>query len=239
MGEYNIPDFVFSTRPPITVGIYCWSKLTELQLSVDHKMQCTLCKLTDVEDCHNFHRTCEVCGNESTCYTLYSTHASCPHCYQEYDHNPQHTSTNYTSCDKCAHVAPCQNLLRVHQIIHDDDDDLHTSEPTTSNATSNSVQTGGRRRRRSSSPSLGRFTRRKETRGFRFLQRFVNYNYHPGGEPDFFRFLDEVKPVVQMETKDYHIRHGELTYAFPISVSCMYINRVHVTSKVLLFIGHI
>ena len=98
---------------------------------------------------------------------------------------------------------------------------VDASAPQTSNAASYSNQIGAKRRREASPETIGRFTNRKVTRGFRHLQRFINFNYRPGpgGVPDFFRMLTELLPVVRSEVQQYFNKHGALTFAFTINAT--------------------
>ena len=199
----------------------------------DCTMQCPYCSDPNPSYYHNFPRQCQSCQHSSNCETMFNHHMTCPHCYDAYDHTPHHTSD--AQCPECHHVAPCQTLLAQHRATHG----------------TISEQTGGTRRRRASSPPseqtggkrrrttvTGKFYRRRQTRGFRHLQRFVNYKYRPGGHPDFLRFLTELYPVLRKEATDYYVEHGALTYSFPIQVSS-HPPFNHVMSMSLFFLGHI
>ena len=108
--------------------------------------------------------------------------------------------------------------LTSHEAAVEVSQEVTEARPQTSNAASYSEreQTGGKRRREASPEPIGRFTSRKVTRGFRYLQRFIKFNYRPGpgGVPDFFRMLDELQPVVRKEVDQYYNQHGALTFAF-------------------------
>lgn len=116
-------------------------------------------------------------------------------------------------------------MLEVHLASHEAaveaSQEVTDSTPQTSNAASYSVQTGGKRRREGSPETIGRFTSRKVTPGFRWLQRFIKFNYRPGpgGVPDFFRMLNEFQPVVRREVDQYYHQHGALTFAYSINVT--------------------
>ena len=118
--------------------------------------------------------------------------------------------------------------LTSHEAVVEVSQEVTEARPQTSNAASYSEreQTGGKRRREASPEPIGRFTRRKVTRGFRYLQRFIKFNYRPGpgGVPDFFRMLDELQPVVRKEVDQYYNQHGALTFAFSVNVTFERVN---------------
>ena len=204
--------------------------MIEPQLFVTCRMRCSYCFATDVPYYHNFSRTCSTCQHESQCEYIFNHHTSCAHCYQTYDHNPNHISNS--NCPHCSYVAPCINMLEMHLTSHEAvvevSQEVTEARPQTSNAASYSEreQTGGKRRREASPEPIGRFTRRKVTRGFRYLQRFIKFNYRPGpgGVPDFFRMLDELQPVVRKEVDQYYNQHGALTFAFSVNVTFERVN---------------
>ena len=198
-------------------------RLIGRQLFVGCRMRCPDCFASNVPYDHNFSRTCTTCQLESHCKYIFDHHAHCQHCDQSFDHNPHHTSI--TRCNQCSYVAPCINMFKIHLASHEAaveaSQEVTDATPQISNAASYSEQTGGKRRREASLETIGRFTNRKVTRGFRYLQRFIKFNYRPGpgGVADFFRMLNELQPVVRREVDRYYNQHGALTFAFSVNVT--------------------